>query len=58
MSGSYGCCVLSEFSCVGPITCPESPAECGVSECGREASIKRRSWPTRGCCAMVKKIES
>jgi hypothetical protein len=27
--------------------------ECGVSsECVREASIMRRPWPTRGCCAM------
>jgi len=58
MSVSYGCCVLSGRGlCVGPITCPESPAECGVSECDREASIVRRPWPTRGCCAMEKKIE-
>jgi hypothetical protein len=27
-----------------------------VSECDREASIMRRPWPTRGCCAMGKKI--
>jgi hypothetical protein len=25
---------------------------CGVSEWDREASIMRRPWPTRGCCAM------
>jgi hypothetical protein len=25
-----------------------SPAECGVSECDPEASIKRRPWPTGG----------
>jgi hypothetical protein len=29
-----------------------SPAECGVSECDMEASIMRRPWLTRGCCAM------
>jgi hypothetical protein len=23
-----------------------------VSDCDREASIVRRLWPTRGCCAM------
>jgi hypothetical protein len=27
-----------------------------VSECNREASIMRRPWPTRGCCAMGKKF--
>jgi hypothetical protein len=32
-----------------------NPTECGVSECVREASIRRRPWPTRGCCAMKKK---
>ena len=29
-----------------------SPTECGVSERYREASIMRRPWPTRGCCAI------
>jgi hypothetical protein len=29
-----------------------SPTECGVSECDREASIMRRSWPTMGCRAI------
>jgi hypothetical protein len=28
--------------------------ECGVSECDRKASIKRRPWPTRGRCAIGK----
>jgi hypothetical protein len=32
-----------------------SPTECGVSECDREASIMRRPWLTRGCCAIGKK---
>jgi hypothetical protein len=26
-----------------------------VSECDREASVMRRPWPTRGCCAVKKK---
>jgi hypothetical protein len=35
------------------IICPEEYYRmCGVSECDREASIKRRPWPTRGCFAM------
>ena len=29
------------------------PTECGVSVCDREASIMRRHWPTRSCCAMI-----
>jgi hypothetical protein len=29
--------------------------ECGVSECDREASIMKRPWPSRSCCAMGKK---
>jgi hypothetical protein len=33
-----------------------SPTECGVSECGREASAMRRPWTTRGCCAKEKRI--
>jgi len=27
-----------------------SSTECGVSECDREPSILRRTWPTGGCC--------
>ena len=26
-----------------------SPTECGLSGCDREASIRRKPWPTRGC---------
>ena len=29
---------------------------CGVSECDLKASIKRRSWSTKGCCAMGEKF--
>jgi hypothetical protein len=32
-----------------------SPTECVVSECDREASIMRRPWPNKGCCANGKK---
>jgi hypothetical protein len=27
-----------------------SPADCGVSECNREACTMRRPWPTADCC--------
>jgi hypothetical protein len=33
------------FDCL--ITRPESPIECGVSECDREAPKTRKPWPTR-----------
>jgi hypothetical protein len=39
--------------CVG---LTNSPEDCGVSECDRESLLMRRSWPTRGCCAMGEKI--
>ena len=52
MSISFECCVLSDRGLSdGPITHPE----CRVSECDREASMKRRPWPIRGCCPMGKK---
>ena len=34
-----------------------SPTDCGVSECGREGSTMRRTWPTRGCCVMEGGVE-
>ena len=50
------CCVLSSSGlCIGLITCPDESTECGVSECDRRASIKRRSCPTGVCCALEKK---
>jgi hypothetical protein len=30
-----------------------SLAECGVAECDQKP-LRRRPWPTRGCCAMEK----
>jgi hypothetical protein len=31
--------------------------ECGVSECGREASIMRRPWPTTSCGALGERLQ-
>jgi len=51
MSVSWECCVLSgKGLCVGLITHPEEPYQVWCV-CHREASIMRRPWPTRGCCA-------
>ena len=33
-----------------------SPTDCGVSECDREASTMRSSWPTKVCGTMKKKM--
>ena len=41
--------------CVGLIIVQRSPTECGVSECDREVSTRRRPRLTRGCRA--KKIK-
>ena len=40
-----------EVSASGRSLVHRRPTECGVSECDREASIKRRPWPTRGAFA-------
>jgi hypothetical protein len=57
MSVPCECCVLSGRGlCVGLVGHPESPTDCGVSECDREASIMRRPWPSRFCCAMGRKV--
>jgi len=49
--------VLFVVRCVGLITRPEESYRVWcVAECDREASISRRPWTTRGCCAMRKKI--
>jgi hypothetical protein len=50
------CCQV-EVSATSWSLVHRSPTECGVSECDREASIMRRPWPTRGCCAIKKTIE-
>ena len=53
---SSDCSVFSgrDF-CFVLITRPEESCEWGVSERDHKSSIMRRSWPKRGCCAMVKK---
>jgi hypothetical protein len=57
ISVSCECCVLAGRGlCVGLITPPEESYRVWcVSECDREASITRRPWPIRGCCADGKK---
>jgi hypothetical protein len=57
MSVSCDCCVLSGRLCVGLFACPEeSYLLWSVSECDREASARRRPWPTGGCWAMAEKL--
>jgi hypothetical protein len=48
-------CCQTEVSASGRSLVQRSPTKCGVSESDREASIIRRPWPTRGCCAFEKK---
>jgi hypothetical protein len=46
LSVSCECCVLSSrVLCDGWSLVQRSPTECGVSECDREASTMKRSWP-------------
>jgi hypothetical protein len=55
---SCECCVLSGRGlCLGLITRPEESYRvwCVLSECDREASIMRRPWLTKGCCAIGRK---
>jgi hypothetical protein len=57
MSVSCECCVLSGRGlCVGLITSTEESYRVCVSERDREASIMRKPWPTRSCCAIGKKV--
>jgi hypothetical protein len=51
---SVVCCQV-EVSASGWSLVQSSPTECRVSECDREASIMRKPWPTRDCCAMGKR---
>ena len=46
------CCQI-EVSASGLSLVQRSPTECGVSQCDREASTMRRSWPTRVCRDMA-----
>jgi hypothetical protein len=45
---SVVCCQVEIFATVWSLV-NRSPTECGVSECDREASRKRKPWPTRDC---------
>jgi hypothetical protein len=49
--------VLCFVSATGRVLVHRSPIECDVSECDREATIERRLWATRSCCAMKGKIQ-
>jgi hypothetical protein len=51
-----GCCQVVVFA-TGWSLVQRGPIVCGVSECGHEASIMRRSWSTRGCRAMKEEEE-
>ena len=52
MSVVSAVCCQVEVSALGRSLVQRSPTDCGVSECGREASIMRRPWPTGGSRAM------
>jgi len=53
---SVVCCQVEVCVCAaGRSLVQKSSTECGVSECHHEASIMRRPWTTRGCCAMENK---
>jgi hypothetical protein len=47
-------CFQVEISATGRSLDQRNPTACGVSECDCEASIMRRPWPTRSCCAIGK----
>jgi hypothetical protein len=51
---SVVCCQV-EVSALARSLVQKSSTEYGVSKCDRVASIMRRPWPTRGCCATGKK---
>jgi len=51
---SVVCCQI-EVSALGWLLVQRSSTECTVFECGCEASIMRRPWPTGGCCVVEKK---
>jgi hypothetical protein len=57
MSVVYVVCCHVEVSATVWSLVRRSPTDCGVPEYNREATEVRRPWPTRGCCAMVKKYQ-
>jgi hypothetical protein len=57
----HGCLSLASVVCCyvedpesGWSLVQRSPTLCGVPECDGDASIMRRPWPSRDCCAMGK----
>jgi hypothetical protein len=46
--------IQSRYVSADYLVVQRSPTECGVSECDREASKKRRPRPLRGCRAIKK----
>ena len=54
MSVSWVICCHVEVPASSISIVQRSPAECGVSECNREASVMRRLWPTSVSCATGK----
>ena len=59
--GMYFLCVVCcavEVSALGRSLIQSDPTDCGVFECDRGASIKRRPWPIWGCCLTQEKIRS
>ena len=54
--GNYCQSLVSVVCCQVEVCAPERNTKCGVSEYDREASLMRRTWPTRGCCTMVKLV--
>jgi hypothetical protein len=49
-------CFQVEFSASGRSLFQKIPTECGVSEHDHEVYRMRRSWPTRGCCALKEAV--
>ena len=52
---SFVCC-QAEVSASGLSLVQRGPSNCGASECGREASIIRKPWPTGGLSFHKKNI--
>ena len=49
-------CFQVDISGSGWSLVQRNPTDCTVSEYDREATIMRKPWPTRGCCAKGKQI--
>ena len=56
MSVVSAVCCQVEVSASGSSLVQRSPTECGMSQCGREASTMRSPWSTTGCCAKGRRV--